>query len=114
MSAKLLLHTLMCLALAGVLCLHVRAGRRRISLSVLAAAALWLAVAPFLYRAWPGWIFPRITLSWAHLAFVGAALVAFTPRPGQDLRERADDGLDCTAPAPLEPPQHERYPGPYH
>lgn len=114
MSAKLLLHTVLCLCLAGVLMVHIRHGRRPIQLTVLAASALWLALAPFLYRAWPGGFFPRITVSWAQLLFVGAALAAFTPRPGLERGEPAEDGLDPTAPAPLCESHSERPPTHYH
>lgn len=114
MSGKLLLHTVLCLCLACVLVIHIKQGRRPITLTFLAGTALWLALAPFLYRAWPGWIFPRITVSWAQLAFVGAALAAFTPRQGLDVREPAEDGLDATAPAPLCDPDTLRPHRHYH
>jgi hypothetical protein len=114
MSAKLLLHTVLCLCLAAVLVVHIRRGRRPIQLTVLAAAALWLAAAPFLYRFWPGGVFPRITVSWAQLLFVGASLAAYTPRPVRECGEPVGDGLDPTAPAPLCSPQSERRPTRYH
>lgn len=75
MSVKLFLHTTLCLSLAFVLAWHVRAGHRRVVLSAMLVAVLWLGAGPFLPRPW----FPRVTINWAQVAFLAASLVVFTP-----------------------------------
>jgi len=113
MSAKLLLHTVLCLALAGVLVLHIRAGRRRPAIIALCAAAVCLALAPFLYKLWPGWVFPRMTVHWSQIVFVATTLAVFTPGAGRAvvaIEDRFEDPR--TGPVPLEecvPPRNRPY-----
>lgn len=115
MSAKLLLHTVLCMALAGVLVLHIRAGRRRPAVVALVVATLCVAAAPFLYKLWPGWLFPRMTLHWSQIGFVAATLAVFTPGAGRAVAAIEEPQFDDprTGPMPLEdcvPPRN----APYH
>lgn len=104
-SAKLLVHTSLCVSLAMILVLHIKAGRRRVVLSTMLVAVLLLAFAPFAYRLWPGGIWPRMTIHWAQILFVGSAVFAFSPGLGKSLAVMDDDfDMPGTLPAPLESP----------
>lgn len=107
MSAKLLLHTAFCIALAGMLALHIQAGRRRVVYGALLAITLAAALSPWCYR-WFGKPFPRVTLTWVQVLMVGCTLAVFTPgagrRPEALDSERFD--LPATGPAPLEDARH--------
>lgn len=100
MSAKLFLHTALCLSLAAVLAWHVWVGHRRVVLSLMLAAVLWLGAGPFAYAYWPRGPFPRVTINWAQVAFLAVSLVVFTPsaaaRRSSILRDEWDESRPQT------------------
>lgn len=97
MSAKLFFHTALCLSLAAVLAWRIWLGHRRIALSVLLVAILWLGAGPFLPRPW----FPRVTINWAQVAVLASSLVVFAPARRDEPELYAEDDTD-----PVQPTLH--------
>ena len=79
MTAKLLMHSVMCAALFAVFAIRVRSTTRPKTMWAFMAGALCMGASPFAYRMMPGF-FPRMTIHPAQLFFLSMVVVWFTPK----------------------------------